>query len=63
MTEKRTLNTGSTRLFDDFDDTDPEEFLQKALNGEFNSDEEAIAYLKENFKKSILSLNSCLNNK
>ena len=50
MTEKRTFNTGSTRLFDDFDDSGPEEVMRKALNGEFNTPEEAIAFIKQQLR-------------
>lgn len=57
MNKKEIVITPLNRLFDKFDDSFEEEFHQKILNGEFNSDEEAIDYLKKDLKKSFPDLN------
>ena len=40
-----------------FDDRSAEEFAKKVLNGEFNSDKEAIEFMKKQLKKNHPDLN------
>ena len=56
MTKKRISDTDSDKIVIKFDDSFVKDFQQKVFSGEFASDEEAIDYLKKDFKKNHLEI-------